>query len=224
MQDEAKFMIDAMGLSHSKPNPTGLPIITYTGTFSQKNIILQLNGVCPTYGVDNIGTEAATLNAYTGISRYKPDIVINAGTAGGFLRYDAKVGDVYLSAPHVSFHDRRINLPGFVEYGIGNYPCFPASHLAEKLGLRTGIVSTGSALDFTPTDLEIMLQNGAEVKEMEAAAIAWVCTLLNTPFLAVKAITDIVDGHVPTEKEFLANLNFASEQLGIKTVELVELL
>ena len=34
----------------------------------------------------------------------------------------------------------------------------------------------------------------AAVKEMEAAAIAWVCTLYDKPLLCVKAITDIVDG------------------------------
>ncbi len=34
----------------------------------------------------------------------------------------------------------------------------------------------------------------AAVKEMEAAAIAWVCGLYGKPLLCVKAITDIVDG------------------------------
>ena len=32
------------------------------------------------------------------------------------------------------------------------------------------------------------------VKEMEAAAIAWVCSLYAKPLICVKAITDIVDG------------------------------
>ena len=32
------------------------------------------------------------------------------------------------------------------------------------------------------------------VKEMEAAAIAWVCGLYQKPLICVKAITDIVDG------------------------------
>ncbi len=35
---------------------------------------------------------------------------------------------------------------------------------------------------------------GAHVKEMECAAIAQVAHIFNVPFLAVKAITDIVDG------------------------------
>jgi 5'-methylthioadenosine nucleosidase len=32
------------------------------------------------------------------------------------------------------------------------------------------------------------------VKEMEAAAIAWVCELYSKPLICVKSITDIVDG------------------------------
>jgi len=32
------------------------------------------------------------------------------------------------------------------------------------------------------------------VKDMEAAAIAWVAKLNNTPFFALKVVTDIVDG------------------------------
>jgi len=34
----------------------------------------------------------------------------------------------------------------------------------------------------------------ASVKDMEAAAIAWVAKLSNTPFFALKIVTDIVDG------------------------------
>ena len=41
-------------------------------------------------------------------------------------------------------------------------------------------------------------ESGAAVKEMEAAAVAYVAALFGTPLLAVKAITDIVDGERAT--------------------------
>ena len=41
------------------------------------------------------------------------------------------------------------------------------------------------------------------IKEMEAAAIAWVCGLFGTPFFCVKAVTDIVDGGRPSHEEFM---------------------
>ncbi len=39
----------------------------------------------------------------------------------------------------------------------------------------------------------MMKQNEASVKDMEAAAIAWVCSLSNTPMFCVKVCSDIVD-------------------------------
>lgn len=48
--------------------------------------------------------------------------------------------------------------------------------------------------------------NDASVKEMEAAGIAHVAAMFGVPFIAVKAITDIVDGDKPTQDEFMENL------------------
>jgi 5'-methylthioadenosine nucleosidase len=42
------------------------------------------------------------------------------------------------------------------------------------------------------------------------------------PFLAIKSITDIVDGEHPTDKEFLQNLNIASENLARQTVKVID--
>ena len=51
------------------------------------------------------------------------------------------------------------------------------------------------------------------VKEMEAAAIAWVCSLFGVPFTGIKAVTDIVDGDRPCQEEFLENLAAAATAL-----------
>jgi 5'-methylthioadenosine nucleosidase len=55
-------------------------------------------------------------------------------------------------------------------------------------------VSSGNSLNCTELDRATLDASGAHVKEMECAAIAYVAHLFKTPFLAVKAITDIVDG------------------------------
>eukprot|EP00955_Chlamydomonas_euryale_P083324 363838-Chlamydomonas_euryale.AAC.4 len=62
------------------------------------------------------------------------------------------------------------------------------------LGFKAGVISSGNSLDYTDKDMAIMLEHGVAVKEMEAAAIAWVCDLYHKPLLCVKAVTDIVDG------------------------------
>lgn len=224
MHDEAKSIIGNLGLTLQKKHSPKLSIETYGGKYGSKQIWLQLNGRCPRFGVDNIGTDPSVLNSYTGILNYEPDLILNAGTAGGFARANAKVGDTYLSHPHVYHHDRRINIPGFDEYGVGKYPCYPCGDIAKQLGLKTGIISTGNSLDHTPLDLEIIEHYSGEVKEMEAAAIAWLANTYGIPFLAIKTITDIVDGPEATEDEFLKNLDFASKILGEKTIELIEAL
>ena len=38
-------------------------------------------------------------------------MIINAGTAGGFLAKGGRVGDVYVGT-HLKHHDRRIPIPG----------------------------------------------------------------------------------------------------------------
>ena len=62
------------------------------------------------------------------------------------------------------------------------------------------------------------------MKEMEAAAIAWVCKQLDVPFLALKAITDVVDdpGTEHTEAQFYSNLKVASARLQEKLTAVLE--
>jgi nucleoside phosphorylase len=55
--------------------------------------------------------------------------------------------------------------------------------------------------------------SGACVKDMEAAAVADVARLFGRPVMAVKAITDLVDSHVATAEQFLANLELATARL-----------
>merc|ERR1712187_498336 len=86
-----------------------------------------------------------------------------------------------------------------------------------------GVVSTSDTLDCTPMDRALLRSEGAVVKDMEAAAVGWVCQQFGVPFIAVKAITDIVDGGKPTQEEFYANLHSASEALQDKLTLVLEL-
>ena len=199
------------------------PIIVYANT--DKSLLLLLNGFDKEHQVDNIGTQAATLNAFVAINKYKPDLIINCGTAGGFDSQGGEIADVYIAYQKICFHDRRIALPGgFAAYGEGNYPILNSDFLAEKFALKQGVISSSDALDYTEIDMEIMQKNNTAVKEMEAAAIAWVCHINKQKFTAIKAITDIVDGKHATSDEFLANFKKAAEALKEKVVLVVDYL
>ena len=90
----------------------------------------------------------AAVSALVAINQFKPDLIINAGTAGGFNRCGGAIGDAYISTACKN-HDRRIPIPGFQEYGVGSYVSHPTKNLVESLGLKTGIVSSGNSLDCT---------------------------------------------------------------------------
>jgi len=224
MEDEAKPIIEELGLNHKGKLLNPLPMEFYECRYKSLNINLITSGKCDRFNVDHIGPQAAILNTATAIGQLQPDLIINPGTAGGFASAGGQIGDVYLSYPLVCFHDRRIPLPGFDAYGIGSYYCFDTREMANNLGLKTGVVSTGSSLDFTDKDLEMIKSYGGVVKEMEAASIAWVADLYKIPFFAVKSITDLVDNATPTEEEFLRNLTSASIALSRETVRIIKYL
>ena len=59
--------------------------------------------------MDNVGTVPASVAAYLALQTFSPDLLIIAGTAGGFKARGAAIGDIYVSTRTVN-HDRRIPL------------------------------------------------------------------------------------------------------------------
>ena len=202
MEAEAEPLISSFKLlpcpksHHHAP----LPSVVRSGeiSFGEENkaveIVLVTCGQDATHAVDSVGTVNAALCAYEVLKTHRPDVLINAGTAGGFQSKGCEIGDVFLVS-EVKFHDRRIPIPTFTSYGIGAIETLKTPNMRKEItSLKSGICSTGNSLDATDVDREMMLQNDASVKEMEAAAVAKVCEMFKTPFVCVKAITDIVDG------------------------------
>ena len=73
--------------------------------------------------------------------------------------------------------------------------------------------STGNSLEVLPSEMEVFTATEAVCKDMEGASLAWAASLLSLPLLAVKVVTDIVDGDKPTHEEFMANLGTAAASL-----------
>jgi len=180
--------------------------------WSNDLVHLVTNGIDPRFKVDSIGTLPAALSTFAAINSVQAEIVISAGTCGGFIQMGGSIGEVII-ANRCVFHDHRIPLEDFEEYGFGDFPVTDMGAVAESLGFRIGTVSTGDALDAQSFDMERLVDVQALAKDMEAAAVAWVCEKAGVPFTALKVTTDLVDGDEPTEIEFSANLQFASERL-----------
>jgi 5'-methylthioadenosine/S-adenosylhomocysteine nucleosidase len=224
MRAEARLIIDQLNLVEAPQFASGLPMRAFTGKHNNCTVSVAVNGKDVESGLDLIGTQAATLTTNLAIEFFKPDLIISAGTAGGFARKGANIGDVYLSYPRVVFHDRRINIPGWDKMGKGLFNVYDTREIATALNLKTGIVTTGNSLDMPPMDEEYIENLGGEIKEMEAAAVAWVASLHKVPMFCIKAITDLVDSAHPTHLQFDQNLSLAVSKLTESTINVISYL
>ncbi|GFP85955.1 5'-methylthioadenosine/S-adenosylhomocysteine nucleosidase 1 [Phtheirospermum japonicum] len=223
MQTEASPLVNKFRLTEDAESvfPEGIPWVRYYGKYKDLNINIVCPGKDNTLGVDSVGTVPASLLTYASIQTLRPDIIINAGTSGGFKAKGASIGDVFV-ASHVAFHDRRNPLPVRDIYCIGARQAFSTPNLVKELNLKVGKLSTGNSLDMSPQDAAGIISNDATVKDMEGAAVAYVADLLKVPTIFLKAVTDIVDGDKPTAEEFLQNLATVSAALDRAATQVVD--
>ena len=179
-----------------------LPMQGFECQWQTLTLYAYVSGKDPRFQVDNIGCEPATLMAHQALKHTQPDLLITAGTAGGFTQHGAAIGTVYLSHAYFVFHDRHVPLGAFEPAAIGAYPSYRSDDLAKALNLPQGNISSGSSLAKNTQDFRIIEQYNAVAKDMESAAIAWVAQLYQCPLLGIKAITNLVDLNNQSEVEF----------------------
>ena len=110
MEAEAKPFVEHLGLKDVTADvfSSTVPFQAYQGTHGEAVVTVVTNGKDGVYqtGVDNCGTVPAALATYLALDKVTDaDILINAGTAGGFGRMGGQIGDVYLTTA-VAHHDR----------------------------------------------------------------------------------------------------------------------
>ena len=221
MVAEAKPFIERYGMSEVENFFAPLPCRLYEAKVNESELYVVLNG--QQNGSDLVGCEAASVATLSAVNRLHPDLVINSGTCGAFGADGANIADVYIGNGAM-FHDRRV--PGDDAWGtqsLGNYAVWERSHeVAEALGFKEGKVTTGSSLDMQPCDLEIIKANGGQLKDMEGAAVGFVCSLLGVPVMYVKSVTDLCDSGAETFEEFSRNLHRACETLKDANERIIE--
>lgn len=141
-----------------------------------------------------IGKVNAALGATAMIERFCPDVVINSGVAGGTGK-GAAILDVVL-ADRVAYHDVWCG-PG-TEWGeAAGCPRFfecpqPAALLAEKLGVKSGLVASGDIFVSRKEDVDriLALYPEAMAVDMESAAIAQACFRKDVPMYCIRVVSD----------------------------------
>lgn len=150
-----------------------------------------------------IGKVNAAMGTAVLLEKFKPDFIINTGSAGGY-NPELNVGDIVIST-EVRHHDVDVTAFG---YEYGQVPRLPVGFVAdEKLvelasGIAAGIegvhagkglIVTGDVFMSDPVRADFVRGQFPELQavEMEAAAIAQVAYQFGVPFVVTRALSDI---------------------------------
>lgn len=163
------------------------------GNLEQKRVVLLKSG---------IGKVNAALSTTIMHERFNPELVINTGTAGGFAE-ELNIGDLVIST-EVVHHD--VNVTAF-DYQYGQVPGMPAKFVADQklleltikvaknvnIPYKTGLIATGDSFMADEKVINKIYNKFPSMiaAEMEAAAIAQVCHHYETPFVIIRALSDI---------------------------------
>lgn len=220
MEEEVELLRAAI----SNPKTTVIANSEYTeGTYEGKDVVLLKSG---------IGKVNAAMSTTILLHEFKPDIVINTGSAGGYDE-NLEVGAIVIS-DEVRHHDVDATIFG---YEIGQVPQMPpafksdanlmqAAELAvQKIGehqAATGLITTGDAFMNDPVRVEVVRKQFPTMKavEMEAAAVAQVCYQFGTPFVVIRALSDIAgkESNISFD-EFLPVAAKHSTQVVLETIK-----
>jgi adenosylhomocysteine nucleosidase len=191
-----------------------------------------LHGVETVLLRSGIGKVNAAMTTAVLIHEFKPDVIINTGSAGG-LSPELQVGDVVIST-EVRHHDVDVTAFG---YEYGQVPQLPAAFQADELlidiaykasekdsELKTvkGLIATGDSFMNEPARVQAIAETfpGLQAVEMEAAAIAQVAYQFDVPFVIIRALSDIAGKESTISfEQFLPKAGLHSANLVMKIVE-----
>jgi len=193
------------------------------GTYKDKDVILLKSG---------IGKVNAAMSTTILLEKYQPDVVINTGSAGGYDE-NLDVGAIVIS-DEVRHHDVDATIFG---YEMGQVPQMPVGFKADARLMEvaeqavaevgehqsaTGLITTGDSFMNDPVRVETVRNYFPTMKavEMEAAAVAQVCYQFATPFVVIRALSDIVGKQSDISfDEFLPIAAKHSTQVVLKAIE-----
>lgn len=194
-----------------------------SGTYKDQEIILLKSG---------IGKVNAAMSTTILLQHFKPDLVINTGSAGGFDE-NLEVGSIVIS-DEVRHHDVDVTIFG---YEMGQVPQMPAAyHSNEELkelaveavselgehSYAVGLIATGDSFMDDPERVAKAREAFPDMKasEMEAAAVAQVCYQFDTAFVVIRALSDIAGKESSVSfEEFLPVAAKHSTEIVLNVVE-----
>lgn len=175
-----------------------------------------------------IGKVNAACSTTLLIDKFKPDYILNTGSAGG-LHQDLTIGDVVVSET-VRHHD--VDAVNF-GYKLGQVPRMPEYYQASRelidlidhaefdFNTIIGEIVAGDSFIAEDKAKDIIINNfpQALAVDMESSAIAQTCHRFNIPFAIIRSISDVANQEASVSfDEFLPTAAKNSAQMIYKTL------
>jgi adenosylhomocysteine nucleosidase len=195
-----------------------------SGKLEGKDVVLLLCGI----GKVNAAVGCALL-----INRFKPELVINTGSAGG-TDSALSFGDVIIS-DGLLYHDVDVTAFNYEPGQLpGQPPVFPVPEelvqraekavdelkregvLPKTLNHVRGIIGSGDVFMHDPDRINAARKTFPKMRavEMEGAAIAHACALFKVPAIIIRALSDVAGVESPvTHDEFLPEASKNSAEI-----------
>ena len=200
MESEIQLLREYLG----NPAPTHLRRYAfYEGQIGSHQVVVLLSG---------IGKVSASIGTALLIDHFAPELVINTGTAGG-LRH-SKVFDMVL-ATEVSYYDVDVTAEQWFYKAQESVARYTSQLHCAPIVSGDSFVSKKETRQWIETHFP-----EAVAVEMEAAAIAQTCYLMDTPFLILRAVSDNAgEGNTISYDTFVSQAAALSAKMNIDFIE-----
>ncbi|WP_349521933.1 5'-methylthioadenosine/adenosylhomocysteine nucleosidase [Leuconostoc citreum] len=176
-------------LSDTKTKQHGGTEIT-TGRYKNHEVILTESG---------IGKVAAASATTVMIDNFKPDLVVNTGSAGA-LDPALKIGDEVVGT-RIAYSDVDVTVFGYDFGQLPNKPLYyeadinTVADFEQLTAVKKGLIVSGDQFVQDEAKQRILSHfPDALVAEMEAASVAQVAYQFNTPFIVLRGVSDLANG------------------------------
>ncbi len=179
--------------------------------FCGKHVLTgELYGVRCGVVVCGVGKVNAAMGAQIAIDELGAEVIINIGYAGG-LNGSLEVGKIYEISHAVQYDFDLTQLNGTkigtLDECKENFLALDALSLYPLKKLATGDRFNDSAEDF-----KLLTELGADIRDMEGAAVAQVCMHAKVELRAYKVISDLA-GSGSTTEQYMKNLAVCADTL-----------
>jgi len=168
----------------------------YSCTLNGEEVILAISG---------IGKVSAALTTQLLIDKYNPEFIFNFGTCGG-MNKSVEILNYYLIDKCCQFDFDLRELDGVPLGYIQEYNTVFFDTYTKGLDfLKTSQVASADRFTNDVADINAINDIGCSLRDMEAGAIAQVCTSNNVRLVMIKGVSDVY-GNGTAEEQFYQNL------------------